>query len=91
MSNDHIPHLVEPGGEVCKILASPYSVHFYPDGSARFAHRCDRGDRGVIWCAPLLSSHMIDKAASGLTVTPSVLCSDCGTHGFITNGRWVQA
>ena len=24
-----------------------------------------------------------------LTVTPSILCGRCGTHGFITNGAWV--
>lgn len=26
-----------------------------------------------------------------LTVTPSLLCRDCGTHGFITAGAWVPA
>ena len=24
-----------------------------------------------------------------LTVTPSILCGRCKTHGFITNGSWV--
>jgi len=24
-----------------------------------------------------------------LTVTPSILCGRCNTHGFITNGAWV--
>ena len=24
-----------------------------------------------------------------LTVTPSILCGRCQTHGFITNGAWV--
>ena len=24
-----------------------------------------------------------------LTVTPSILCHRCKTHGFITNGAWV--
>lgn len=28
---------------------------------------------------------------SEATVTPSVLCSACGTHGFITAGQWVAA
>jgi hypothetical protein len=23
--------------------------------------------------------------------TPSILCPDCGTHGFVTNGQWVAA
>lgn len=26
-----------------------------------------------------------------LTVTPSILCSSCGCHGFITGGKWVPA
>jgi hypothetical protein len=26
-----------------------------------------------------------------LTVTPSILCDECGVHGFITNGEWVPA
>lgn len=26
-----------------------------------------------------------------LTLTPSLLCKVCGSHGFITEGRWVQA
>ena len=25
-----------------------------------------------------------------LTVTPSILCGRCKTHGFITNGAWVS-
>ena len=26
-----------------------------------------------------------------LTLEPSLLCSTCGHHGFIRNGRWVRA
>lgn len=26
-----------------------------------------------------------------LTLTPSILCTGCGCHGFITNGEWVPA
>jgi hypothetical protein len=26
-----------------------------------------------------------------LTVAPSVHCKRCGTHGFITDGKWVAA
>lgn len=26
-----------------------------------------------------------------LTVSPSLLCQDCGHHGFIRDGRWVPA
>lgn len=26
-----------------------------------------------------------------LTLTPSILCRVCGSHGYITQGRWVPA
>jgi len=26
-----------------------------------------------------------------LTVTPSILCGECGVHGFIREGQWVPA
>lgn len=26
-----------------------------------------------------------------LTITASILCQECGLHGFITNGQWVSA
>lgn len=26
-----------------------------------------------------------------MTVTPSIICLTCQTHGFITNGKWIQA
>ncbi|HWP59555.1 MAG TPA: DUF6527 family protein [Candidatus Acidoferrales bacterium] len=26
-----------------------------------------------------------------LTISPSVLCTDCGDHGFIREGKWVKA
>lgn len=60
-------------------------------GIVRFEHVCDRGARGVIVCAPELqidAGHTLTGTADGPTVTPSILCDDCGTHGFITNGVW---
>lgn len=89
-----IPHT---GGPFYRLLT-------YPDGTVRFEHRCDLRGRGVIICAPALqigNGHTVTWAPNnypgyeGLfdvpTVTPSILCPDCGTHGFITNGRWVDA
>ena len=67
-----------------------YRLLFYKDGSVRFEHRCDRGDRGVIICAPRLQlegGHVLTRGPL-LTVTPSILCSDCGTHGVIADSRW---
>lgn len=34
------------------------------------------------------SGHVI-ASTSPLTVTGSLICTDCGDHGFITEGRWV--
>lgn len=91
------PHLV-PAGAIgstyVRNLMGPgdnYRVMWYPDGSARFEHRCDRGERGVVVCAPLLSDQHTIEQRQPLTIAPSILCSDCGTHGFIRNGRWVPA
>lgn len=85
---------------------------FYADGTVRFRHRCDRGERGVIICAPALqlkkepiyqpgaptmnpgghtitTTNPVTDRHIPVTVEPSILCPDCGTHGFVRNGRWV--
>ena len=31
------------------------------------------------------------ESADPLTVSPSILCGSCGTHGFWRNGAWVSA
>lgn len=57
----------------------------------RFEHLCDRtaSNRGVIICAPSLhDDHVISGTTEKPTVRASVLCPDCGLHGFITDGRW---
>ena len=68
---------------------------FYPDGSIGIRHICDRSIRprdgrvGII--APRLDplGHVV-ISEQPLTITPSVGCSDCGLHGFITNGEWMS-
>ena len=74
-----------------------YRLLFYPDpAEVRFEHTCDRAHRnaGVIVCAPLLSNvnqpggHQVTGPQERPTVRASILCEDCGTHGFITDGRW---
>lgn len=94
------PFLVPPGWVDSDFIAHPggptYRLLTYPDGMVRFEHRCNRGARGTIICAPALDpSHVItrgevtrDSRRGTPTVTPSILCPDCGTHGFITDGRW---
>ena len=90
------PFLVEPGWSSTRIIRNAggpqYRVLGYPDGTMRFEHRCDRGERGVVICAPALrlgDGHTVVEM-DPLTVTPSILCPDCGTHGFIRAGAWVE-
>ena len=67
----------------------------YQDGTVRFEHRCDRGERGTIICAPALmlgQGHTLTRNDLGQpTVRASIACPDCGTHGFVTDGRWSDA
>ncbi len=71
----------------------PHRVLFYDDGTVRFEHRCDRWPRGVIVYAPVLQLGRGHEITSDdpLTITPSILCQDCGTYGSIRDGKWVQA
>ena len=92
MSLNGIPNFVDKGAIRIVPLGGDMAVHFYADGTATFAHRCDRGDRGVILCSPLLQLHNGGHrivTADPLTVSPSILCGDCGTHGFVTDGVWM--
>lgn len=71
------------------------AIAFYGPGVVRFVHRCDRSvsNRGAIICAPALrigKGHTV-TAEDPLTITPSILCPDCGDHGFVTDGRWIGA
>lgn len=65
----------------------------YEDGTWRFRHTCHRERDGrTLDVAPLLGvAHLVQYRDDGYWVTPSVLCSDCGTHGWVTAGRWVPA
>jgi hypothetical protein len=98
MSGD-VPFCVDSGWDradfIAHTLGPPYRLLSYPDGAVRFEHRCDRGERGVIICAPALqigNGHTLTRNETGQpTVRASILCPDCGTHGFITDGRWADA
>jgi hypothetical protein len=91
--SDVLAIAVEPGWTDRVTVAEGKHVLFYPDGAVRFEHRCDRSHRaaGVIVCAPALqigNGHTV-VTRDPLTIVASILCSDCGTHGFVTAGRWV--
>lgn len=81
-----------PGGYYATIDVGPHALVFYRNGEVRFRHTCDRADRGVIVCAPLLGEgHMVTGAGADCAVNPSILCSDCGTHGFVIASEWRSA
>lgn len=83
-NNEGMSRYVDLGGDM--------GLMFF-DGEARplFRHRCDRGERGILICAPALNpAHVITESASGVTVRASVLCPDCNTHGFITDSAWTS-
>lgn len=97
-----VPFLVEPGwtfdifiknlnGPSYRLLAwRSHDREPMEDWTWRFEHRCDRGGRkGLVICAPLLDAHRV--TGFPIHVEPSILCPDCGTHGVIREGRWVDA
>lgn len=63
----------------------------YADGTIRVRHHCKVIDGTQLVVAPALQldgGHRIVQEKP-LTVEPSVLCPDCGLHGFIRSGLWV--
>ncbi|MCW2899953.1 MAG: hypothetical protein JWO67_2218 [Streptosporangiaceae bacterium] len=66
-------------------------------GASRIAieHQCTRPRDGMtLLIAPFLTADRDGRrghqllSEDPLTVTPSILCADCGLHGFITDGTW---
>lgn len=86
-----VPRVVQPGFTRIDVIGE-YRLLSYDDGTVRFEHTCDRGPRGVIVCAPALqigNGHTLTRNNDGQpTVRASILCDDCGTHGWVTDGRW---
>ncbi|CAN5424083.1 hypothetical protein BH09ACT9_BH09ACT9_00610 [soil metagenome] len=72
-------------------------VLFYEDGTVRVAHDCrsvvgTHGD-ARFRCAPRLqlgNGHEI-VLRNPLTIFASILCDDCGLHGWVTRGEWSPA
>lgn len=98
------PYCVETGWSRADLIVNPtgpsYRLLWWTETAPGigFEHVCDRGDRGLITCAPRLDSngHKVTLVVGGdgqsrPTVTPSILCPDCDTHGFITAGVWATA
>lgn len=69
----------------------PVRVLFYPQGPPGIEHICKTVSQITIICAPRLRHDHIIVSATPLTIHPSILCPDCGLHGFITDGVWIPA
>lgn len=56
-----------------------------------WAHRCKEGRLalGIVEISTGLKHRVTSE--DPLTVTPSLLCIECKTHGFIRDGRWEDA
>lgn len=63
-----------------------------------FRHECGRwpddqepDGEFVKVIAPRLSLHTVTGPEDALTIRASILCPDCGLHGYVTDGRWAAA
>lgn len=82
---------VPPGWVTATVVGRDKRLLHYADESIRFEHQCKMlGPGEQLVCAPLLDfGHAVATDDLGnITVTPSVLCSDCETHGYVTGGVW---
>lgn len=74
-------------------LGDERAIYTDDGGTMRFEHRCSRANRlddpgEPLLIAPAITLHVIKGPMEHLTITPSILCTDCGTHGFVTDGEW---
>lgn len=86
-------YLSEPLWRASDVDSQHVTALFYADGTIRVMHDCRIIDGQRLVVAPALQlngGHRVVQEKP-LTVEPSVLCPDCGLHGFIRAGRWVSA
>lgn len=88
--DDTTPRLVDDTWDTREEVGGGVWALHYPDGVIRIEHYCTRTRDGLtIICAPrLVEAHQVTGGLGHLTVNPSILCGDCGLHGFITDGTW---
>lgn len=93
MSTGPIPDATPADVEVKVRLGGEMQL-CWSEGQFRLRHLCDRSasGRNVIICAPVLSQHFVQWVPeAGYTVQPSILCPDCGLHGWIRANEWQPA
>ena len=77
-------------------LGGDMAVLFMDDGRVLFRHRCLTGRAGDPERHPIINAAAL-RVGRGhaivsddpVTITPSILC-ECGAHGYVTDGRWVD-
>lgn len=89
---DQVPNLT-PAGYIARHDHGRVHTLHYPDGTIRIGHKCIRPrDGSTLIVAPALTTpgHVV-VSTDPVTITPSILCEDCGMHGYITDGVWRDA
>ena len=73
------------------------AIVFDDEGHWRFRHTCARTSPRFVVAqepfvvAPTLDRHTVMVAEHRPSVNPSILCEDCGIHGFVNDGKWRSA
>lgn len=85
-----------PGGYERRVdHGSDVQTLWYADGSIKFLHICRLTDGTLRRSAPETfgPQHAAHTMVSEdpLTLTPSIICHQCGLHGWIRDGRWEAA
>lgn len=72
-------------------VGSGFTALHYPDGSIGISHECllPRSGHNVLYAPKLQldNGHSV-VSLEPLTISPSILCGECGAHGFIRDGVW---
>ncbi len=71
----------------------PLQLLVMVDTTVRFSHVCHLRGGHTLRTAPRLqleAGHRIESM-NALTISPSILCEDCGVHGFVREGRWIPS
>jgi hypothetical protein len=84
----------DPGGLEIEVLHYPEGHEIHEGHGWRLLHTCPRTNlnpEAETLRHPITMAKHDLHADEPLHLEPSVLCGSCGLHGFIREGRWVQA
>lgn len=73
-------------------LGGDMAVLFMDDGRVLFRHHCLTGRAGDPERHPIINAAALRHTIVSddpVTIAPSILC-ECGAHGYVTDGRWVD-